>query len=67
MTSLVQNTFARTAPVGGLLSRSLAALQTWNDARLTRKALWNLSARELDDIGLTSGDIDRVARLPYNR
>ena len=33
-----------------------------NDARATRKALSKLSDRELDDIGLTRGDIDAVAR-----
>jgi uncharacterized protein YjiS (DUF1127 family) len=28
----------------------------------TRQALSQLTARELDDIGLTAGDIDRIAR-----
>lgn len=32
-----------------------------NDARITRNALSKLSARELDDIGLSFGDIDVVA------
>lgn len=33
------------------------AISAWNDSRLTRKALSTLSARELDDIGLTRADI----------
>lgn len=37
-----------------------AALQDWNDARITRKSLSRLSARELDDIGLCRGDIDMI-------
>lgn len=38
------------------------AFSAWNDARVTRKALSRLSARELDDIGLCRDDIDRVSR-----
>ena len=33
----------------------------WNDARVTRNALGKLSDRELDDIGLCRGDIDRLS------
>jgi uncharacterized protein YjiS (DUF1127 family) len=45
----------------GLLARIGAALRDWNDARVTRRALSRLSARELDDIGLCRGDIDTIA------
>lgn len=38
------------------------AIISWNETRLTRKSLDALSDRELDDIGLTRGDIDMVAR-----
>ncbi len=38
-----------------------SALSDWNDARITRKSLSRLSARELDDIGLSYGDIDAIA------
>ena len=38
----------------------LGALAAWNDARVTRKALSRLTDRELEDIGLTRGDIDRI-------
>ncbi len=37
----------------------VAHVRDWNDARRTRKALSKLTIRELDDIGLVPGDIDR--------
>ncbi|KJZ18281.1 DUF1127 domain-containing protein [Loktanella sp. S4079] len=40
---------------------ALNAVAQWNDARITRNALLKLSARELDDIGLTFADIEKVA------
>lgn len=42
------------------VSNVLATVKGWNDARVTRKALSALSDRELDDIGLCRGDIDRI-------
>ena len=44
----------------GLKIRSVFA--AWNDQRVTRNALNRLTDRELDDIGLTRGDIERIAR-----
>ncbi|MGB2497651.1 MAG: DUF1127 domain-containing protein [Planktomarina sp.] len=38
------------------------AFTRWNDARVTRKALSQLTLRELNDIGLAPGDIERIAR-----
>lgn len=35
-------------------------LSVWNEARRTRAELSKLSAHELDDIGLSKGDIDRI-------
>lgn len=46
------------APAAALLG----ALGAWNDARVTRRTLSRLSARELDDIGLCRGDIETIAR-----
>ena len=37
-----------------------AAFAAWNDARMTRNALNALSDHELEDIGLTRGDIERI-------
>ncbi|MEM7732066.1 MAG: DUF1127 domain-containing protein [Pseudomonadota bacterium] len=44
----------------GILSNIIGAFNAWNDARITRKALAQLSDRELEDIGLVRGDIDRI-------
>ncbi len=46
---------------GATLVNLFGAVRTWNDARVTRKALHRLTARELDDIGLCRGDIDAIA------
>ena len=37
-------------------------LRSWNDRRVTRKALSKLSDRELDDIGLCRGDVEMIGR-----
>jgi len=60
----------RPAPLGAIttyrainsLSNAIAALQAWNDARVTRNALNKLSDRELDDIGLCRGDVEVIGR-----
>lgn len=39
----------------------VSAVVAWNDARATRKALYSLTDRELDDIGLSRADISAVA------
>ena len=49
----------RSVPVFGSV---LSTLATWNDARLTRRALGRLSDRELDDIGLCRGDVEMLGR-----
>lgn len=46
---------------GTFISRLIGAFRAWNDARLTRKTLYALSDRELDDIGLARGEIEAVA------
>lgn len=59
---------SRAAPFGAIftfravqvVTNAYAAFATWNDARQTRNALERLSDRELDDIGLCRGDIDRI-------
>lgn len=44
-----------------LVSSLVASIASWNDARVTRSALSKLSDRELDDIGLSRGDIEFIA------
>ncbi|RJL08759.1 DUF1127 domain-containing protein [Paracoccus siganidrum] len=48
--------------VHGVVAKVLAMLSAWNDTRVTRRELSRLSDRELDDIGLCRGDIERIAR-----
>lgn len=54
------------APAGvhsdGLGARLRATIIRWADIRATRNELSRLTDRELDDIGLCRGDIERVAR-----
>ena len=38
-------------------AKVVGAIIDWNDSRMTRKALMELTARELDDIGLTPRDV----------
>ncbi len=47
--------------ITGMIASLFGTVQAWNDARITRKSLSRLSARELDDIGLCRGDIDMIA------
>lgn len=47
--------------ISAVFARAFNAVATWNDARVTRKALSKLSARELDDIGLSYSDIAAIA------
>ena len=46
----------------GIVARFTSMLEAWRDTRVTRRELNRLSDRELDDIGLTRGDIERIAR-----
>ena len=60
----------RVAPLGAVsifraaqfVAEPIAALVAWNNARKTRNALYTLSARELDDIGLCRADIEMIGR-----
>lgn len=49
------------AGFGGFFARALSVIAAWNERRTTRNALSQLSDRELDDIGLTRGDINAIA------
>ena len=56
------DSFRTTARPTGFVARINAALQHWLDVRDTRNALYSLTDRELNDIGLSRADIERVAR-----
>jgi len=53
---LAEGVFGGAFSFGGLF----ATLASWNDRRITRRELSRLSDRELEDIGLTRGDIDSI-------
>ena len=46
--------------LSSLFTGFVGALAAWNDARVTRNALSKLSDHELNDLGLSRGDIDTV-------
>lgn len=48
--------------ISNFVANMFANVADWNDARVTRNSLSQLSARELEDIGLIPGDIEKVAR-----
>ncbi|ABL73007.1 MULTISPECIES: DUF1127 domain-containing protein [Paracoccus] len=62
--SAVEMSHSRVAAggLGQVFARVTAMVTAWNDARITRRELSALTDRELTDIGLTRGDIERVAR-----
>ncbi len=49
----------------GALSDLVAAIREWNDARRTVAALRRLKSDQLDDIGLTQGDITKFGRKGF--
>ena len=46
------------AQISRVLHNAVANVVAWNDLRMTRNALSALSDRELEDIGLSRGDLD---------
>ena len=47
------------------VSEMAAKLQAWNDTRRTVNVLRTLSLAQLDDIGLTRGDIESFGRKGF--
>ena len=62
MTTIELNRSPAGGVVGHVAARLVAMLSAWNDTRVTRRELSRLSDRELDDIGLCRGDMERIAR-----
>lgn len=48
--------------VGSILVQARSSFAAWNAARSTRAQMSKLSDRELDDIGLTRGDVDSLGQ-----
>lgn len=62
MTTMETNSSMSVGGVGHVIARFGSLFASWNDTRVTRRELNRLSDRELDDIGLCRGDIERTAR-----
>ena len=62
MSTIEMNRGYAVGGVGNVVANLFARLSAWNDTRVTRRELNRLSDRELDDIGLCRGDIERIAR-----
>ena len=66
---MATSTATNTAPFGSItvyrlvtsFERAYSAITTWNANRVTRLALVSLSDEVLEDIGLSRGDINKVA------
>lgn len=54
--------FADAGVLGNVVAQLSSLFASWKDTRVTRRELSRLSDRELDDIGLCRGDIERIAR-----
>ncbi|SIS81760.1 protein of unknown function [Roseivivax lentus] len=48
--------------IGSVFVTATSVASDWNQRRVTRRKLSQLTDRELDDVGLTRADIERVAR-----
>lgn len=60
--SAVETFRANSSSRPGVIARAYGALIAWAEVRETRNQLNRLTDRELSDIGLSRGDIERVAR-----
>lgn len=61
MSTMEMNRSAAVGGVANVVANFFSMLSAWNDARVTRRELNSLSDRELSDIGLARGDIERIA------
>jgi uncharacterized protein YjiS (DUF1127 family) len=61
MMALVEMNARRTTGLAGAVSNLVSAVMNWNTNRVTRDALYSLTERELDDIGLNRADIDMMS------
>jgi uncharacterized protein YjiS (DUF1127 family) len=61
MMALVEMNARRNTGLSATVSNMVAAVMNWNTNRVTRDALYRLTERELDDIGLNRADIDMMS------
>lgn len=61
MASITNRPYGAGSSVVTVLTGLFGQVAAWNDARVTRNALAQLSDHQLDDLGLMRGDIDDLA------
>jgi uncharacterized protein YjiS (DUF1127 family) len=59
--ALVEMNARRSTGTFGVVTNMVSAVMNWNTNRVTRDALYRLTERELDDIGLNRADIDLMS------
>ncbi len=62
MSTIETNRSVAVGGVGNVVAHIVSLVASWRETRVTRRELSRLSDRELDDIGLCRGDIERIAR-----
>ena len=62
MSTMEINRSVAVGGIGNVVANLFSMLSAWNDTRVTRRELSSLSDRELNDIGVFRGDIERIAR-----
>lgn len=62
MSAIETNRSFAVGGIGSVVASLISLVASLRDTRMTRRELSRLSDRELDDIGLCRGDIERIAR-----
>lgn len=58
----IRSTNGLSAGRPSIFASAIAVLVNWHDARVTRRELSKLTAHELEDIGISYGDIEDIAK-----
>lgn len=61
-TRVATGSFGLFGRIGAFFASVTHAVIDWNNARVARNVLSDLTDRELEDIGLCRGDIEAIAR-----
>ena len=67
MASITNRTFGAGLNWAKFIASFVGRIAAWHDANVTKRALNKLSDRDLEDLGLVRGDIDRVAEGRFTR
>ena len=62
-TRITTGSFGIAGRIGAVFASVVNTVVEWNDIRATRNVLNTLTDRELEDIGMCRGDIERIAHV----